>query len=70
MELTLKDKKSIFWALLNAYSDYERGRKQARELFGGNPEKLKEFNSDGYGFVADASSENRWVFRRRQKGVA
>ena len=35
-----------------------------------NPEKLKEFNSDGYGFVADASNENRWVFRRRQKGVA
>lgn len=35
-----------------------------------NPEKLKEFNSDGYGFVADASSENRWVFRRRLKGVA
>jgi hypothetical protein len=35
-----------------------------------NPEKLKEFNSDGYGFVADASSENRWVFRRREKGVA
>ncbi len=35
-----------------------------------NPEKLKEFNSDGYGFVVDASSENRWVFRRREKGVA
>jgi cytoplasmic iron level regulating protein YaaA (DUF328/UPF0246 family) len=34
-----------------------------------NPEKLKDFNSDGYGFVADSSSENRWVFRRREKGV-
>lgn len=34
-----------------------------------NPEKLKEFDSDGYGFVASASDENRWVFRRRVKGV-
>ncbi len=34
-----------------------------------NPEKLKDFDSDGYGFVAAASDENRWVFRRRVKGV-
>ena len=34
-----------------------------------NPEKLKDFDSDGYGFVASASDENRWVFRRRVKGV-
>ena len=34
-----------------------------------NPEKLKEFDVDGYGFVASASDENRWVFRRREKGV-
>jgi hypothetical protein len=35
-----------------------------------NPEKLKEFDAEGYGFVAAASDENRWVFRRRQPGVA
>ncbi len=35
-----------------------------------NPEKLKDFDSDGYGYVASASNENRWVFRRRVKGVA
>ena len=35
-----------------------------------NPEKLKDFDADGYGFVASASDENRWVFRRRVKGVA
>ena len=34
-----------------------------------NPEKLKDFDSDGYGFVASASDDNRWVFRRRVKGV-
>lgn len=34
-----------------------------------NPEKLKDFNLDGYGFFAEASNENRWVFRRREKGV-
>jgi cytoplasmic iron level regulating protein YaaA (DUF328/UPF0246 family) len=35
-----------------------------------NPEKLKDFDLDGYGFVAAASDENRWVFRRKQHGVA
>ena len=35
-----------------------------------NPEKLKDFDLDGYGFVAAASEENRWVFRRKQHGVA
>jgi cytoplasmic iron level regulating protein YaaA (DUF328/UPF0246 family) len=34
-----------------------------------NPEKLKDFDVDGYGYVASASSENRWVFRRKEKGV-
>ena len=34
-----------------------------------NPEKLKDFNLDGYGFFDEASNENRWVFRRREKGV-
>jgi uncharacterized protein len=33
------------------------------------PDKLKEFDVDGYAFVAAASDENRWVFRRREKGV-
>ena len=35
-----------------------------------NPEKLKDFDLDGYGFVATASDDNRWVFRRKQQGVA
>jgi cytoplasmic iron level regulating protein YaaA (DUF328/UPF0246 family) len=33
------------------------------------PDKLKEFDVDGYAFVAAASDDNRWVFRRREKGV-
>lgn len=35
-----------------------------------NPEKLKEFDLDGYAFAATVSEPDRWVFRRRQKGVA
>ena len=30
-----------------------------------NPEKLKQFNVDGYAFDADSSDQYRWVFRRR-----
>ena len=29
-----------------------------------NPEQLKEFSAEGYGFVPEASSQWRWVFRR------
>ena len=35
-----------------------------------NPDKLKDFNEDGYAFAAAESSADRWVFRRREKGVA
>jgi cytoplasmic iron level regulating protein YaaA (DUF328/UPF0246 family) len=34
-----------------------------------NPEKLKDFDVDGYGYVASASTDNRWVFRRKEKGA-
>lgn len=30
-----------------------------------DPQQLKAFDTDGYGFVADASDERTWVFRRR-----
>jgi hypothetical protein len=30
------------------------------------PEGLKDFDYDGYGFVPQVSEEKRWVFRRRQ----
>lgn len=35
-----------------------------------NPDKLKDFNEDAYAFAEAASSADRWVFRRREKGVA
>jgi cytoplasmic iron level regulating protein YaaA (DUF328/UPF0246 family) len=34
-----------------------------------NPEKLKEFNLEGYAYAASESDANRWVFRRREKGA-
>lgn len=33
-----------------------------------NPEKLKSFDVDGYGFDVSASTGTRWVFRRRVAG--
>jgi cytoplasmic iron level regulating protein YaaA (DUF328/UPF0246 family) len=33
------------------------------------PEKLKEFNLEGYAYAASESDANRWVFRRREKGA-
>jgi cytoplasmic iron level regulating protein YaaA (DUF328/UPF0246 family) len=34
-----------------------------------NPEKLKDFNLEGYAYAATESDANRWVFRRREKGA-
>jgi cytoplasmic iron level regulating protein YaaA (DUF328/UPF0246 family) len=34
-----------------------------------NPEKLKDFDLDGYAYEDSASDVNRWVFRRREKGA-
>jgi cytoplasmic iron level regulating protein YaaA (DUF328/UPF0246 family) len=34
-----------------------------------NPEKLKDFNLDGYAYEDSVSDVNRWVFRRREKGA-
>ena len=32
----------------------------------GEPEALKDFDSDGYAFEPAVSDDKRWVFRRRQ----
>jgi len=34
-----------------------------------NPEKLKDFNLEGYAYEDSESDANRWVFRRREKGA-
>ena len=34
-----------------------------------NPEKLKDFNLEGYAYEDFESDVNRWVFRRREKGA-
>jgi hypothetical protein len=34
-----------------------------------NPEKLKDFNLEGYVYADSESDVNRWVFRRREKGA-
>jgi hypothetical protein len=34
-----------------------------------NPEKLKDFNLEGYAYAASESDANRWIFRRREKGA-
>jgi len=42
MKLTKKEKSKIFWALLEKYPEHERGRKQAKEMFSGNSDKITE----------------------------
>ena len=34
-----------------------------------NPEKLKDFDLEGYAYAASESGANRWVFCRREKGA-
>jgi cytoplasmic iron level regulating protein YaaA (DUF328/UPF0246 family) len=34
-----------------------------------NPEKLKDFNLEGYAYEDSESDVNRWVFRRREEGA-
>jgi cytoplasmic iron level regulating protein YaaA (DUF328/UPF0246 family) len=34
-----------------------------------NPEKLKDFNLEGYAYEDSESDVNRWVFRRREMGA-
>lgn len=71
IECVFEDYKGGKYKVISFFAKRARGllARYAIQMQIKNPEKLKDFNSDGYGFVADASSENRWVFRRREKGV-
>lgn len=60
MKLTKKEKSKIFWALLEKYPEHERGRKQARDLFGDKPEKLSESLD-----IIDASEEESYALIKR-----
>lgn len=42
MELTDREKKRIFYALLHDYSQFQASRAQAQVMFANKPEKLKE----------------------------
>jgi cytoplasmic iron level regulating protein YaaA (DUF328/UPF0246 family) len=62
-----EDWKSGKYKTISFYAKHARGKmarfaamKRITE-----PEQLKTFSEDSYAFVPDASSETRWVFRRR-----
>lgn len=42
MQLTKKEKRKIFWSLIDKYPEHERGRTQVRDIFKCNPERLVE----------------------------
>jgi cytoplasmic iron level regulating protein YaaA (DUF328/UPF0246 family) len=72
IECVFEDYKGGKYKVISFFAKRARGlmARYAIEKQIKNPEKLKEFDVDSYGFVASASDENRWVFRRREKGVA
>jgi hypothetical protein len=41
-DLTIKEKREIFWALLEKYPTYQRGRIQAKNIFRKQPQRLKK----------------------------
>jgi cytoplasmic iron level regulating protein YaaA (DUF328/UPF0246 family) len=72
IECVFEDYKGGKYKVISFFAKRARGlmARYAIEKQIKNPEKLKEFDVDAYAFVASASDENRWVFRRREKGVA
>jgi cytoplasmic iron level regulating protein YaaA (DUF328/UPF0246 family) len=72
IECVFEDYKGGKYKVISFFAKRARGlmARYAIEKQIKNPEKLKEFEVDAYAFVASASDENRWVFRRREKGVA
>jgi len=72
VECVFEDYKGGKYKVISFFAKRARGlmARYAIEKQIKNPEKLKEFDVDAYAFVASASDENRWVFRRREKGVA
>lgn len=41
MELTEKEKRQIFWALINKYPEYEKSRRQVKKFFSEENTKAK-----------------------------
>ena len=72
IECVFEDYKGGKYKVISFFAKRARGlmARYAIEKQIKNPEKLKEFDVDAYAFVVSASDENRWVFRRREKGVA
>jgi cytoplasmic iron level regulating protein YaaA (DUF328/UPF0246 family) len=62
-----EDWKGGKYKIISFYAKRARGMMARYAALKGitQPEKLKTFNMEGYAFVADASTERDWVFRRR-----
>ncbi|CAL94504.1 peroxide stress protein YaaA [Azoarcus olearius] len=65
---TFEDWKDGRYKIISFYAKRARGlmSRYAIERQLDEVEDLKAFDSDGYAFVAEASDEHSWVFRRRQ----
>ncbi len=62
-----EDWKGGRYKIISFYAKRARGMmaRFAAERGVDHPEGLKDFDSDGYGFAPEASTETAWVFRRR-----
>jgi cytoplasmic iron level regulating protein YaaA (DUF328/UPF0246 family) len=62
-----EDWKNGRYKIISFFAKRARGMmaRYAAERAIADPEQLKDFDVDGYGFVPEASNEREWVFRRR-----
>ncbi|QDZ27555.1 peroxide stress protein YaaA [Noviherbaspirillum sp. UKPF54] len=65
-----EDWKGGKYKVISFYAKRARGMMARYAVKNGirQPEKLKEFDAEGYAFDAAASNDNMWVFRRRIEG--
>jgi len=62
-----EDWKNGKYKIISFYAKRARGMLARYAAVNGvrDPEQLKQFDVDGYGFVPDASNDTSWVFRRK-----
>jgi len=67
IEPVFQDWKNGKYKIISFFAKRARGMmaRYAAEHAIVDPQQLKDFDSDGYAFESDASSEREWVFRRR-----
>jgi hypothetical protein len=61
---TKREKEKIFWTLLKCYPEFERGRKQVRDMFSGSPLVNKERIDEMLQQITNAEKENYELIKK------